>query len=158
MPSAEICSHTDPNTVHTGRRAFGAVFIIFPLTPRGAGEPHENSMECSHQHCTALACLVCTISTAFCLSNHSSGFVHSFPATMLCCINTQIPFPAAHTPAACHDCFLLTHTLCFCCPQEQSVWLSTLQLYSSYHTVHNEITTSMNCNISIYLLSSSQAF
>lgn len=109
MPSAEICSHTDPNTVHTGRRAFGAVFIIFPLTPRGAGEPHENSMECSHQHCTALACLVCTISTAFCLSNHSSGFVHSFPATMLCCINTQIPFPAAHTPAACHDCFLLTH-------------------------------------------------
>lgn len=109
MPSAEICSHTDPNTVHTGRRAFGAVFIIFPLTPRGAGEPHENSMECSHQHCTALTCLVCTISTAFCLSNHSSGFVHSFPATMLCCINTQIPFPAAHTPAACHDCFLLTH-------------------------------------------------
>lgn len=112
MPSAEICSHTDPNTVHTGRRAFGAVFIIFPLTPRGAGEPHENSMECSHQHCTALACLVCTISTAFCLSSHSSGFVHSFPATMLCCINTQIPFPAAHTPVACHDCFLLTPTGC----------------------------------------------
>lgn len=109
MPSAEICSHTDPNTVHMGRRAFGAVFIIFPLTPRGAGEPHENSMECSHQHCTALTCLVCTISTAFCLSDHCSGFVHSFPATMLCCINTQIPFPAAHTPAACHDCFLLTH-------------------------------------------------